>query len=57
MIMKEVNRITKLLQDLYNGSPWIDVNISAVLENISANQAGKKYLHNGIRSGKLLITL
>ena len=40
--MKETKRITKLFEDLYNGSPWIDVTIMDTLKNISAEQAAKK---------------
>lgn len=40
--MKETKRITKLLKDLYQGSPWIDVNLMDTLKNISAEQAAKK---------------
>ena len=40
--MKETNRIAKLFEDLYNGSPWIDVTIMDTLKNISAEQAAKK---------------
>src|SRR5688572_5677419 len=35
-------RITKLFSDLYNGSPWIDVNILDTLQNIDAAKAAKK---------------
>ncbi len=41
-IMKETKRITKLLEDIYEGSPWIDVNLTDTLKNISAEQAAKK---------------
>jgi len=34
--MKETKRIAKLFEDLYNGSPWIDVTIMDTLKNISA---------------------
>ena len=40
--MKETKRITKLFEDLYNGSPWIDVNILETLKNISSQLAAKK---------------
>ena len=40
--MKEPGRITKLFEDLYNGSPWIDVTIMDTLKNISVEQAAKK---------------
>ena len=42
--MKETKRITKLFEDLYNGSPWIDVTIMDTLKNISAEQAAKKII-------------
>jgi hypothetical protein len=37
--MKETERITKLLEDLYNGEPWIDVSLAGVLSNISEKAA------------------
>src|ERR1700733_3945170 len=40
--MKETDRITKLFEDIYNCSPWIDVNITGTLKNITAEQAAKK---------------
>ena len=40
--MKEMKRITKLLDDIYDGSPWIDVNLTATLKKLSAVQAAKK---------------
>lgn len=40
--MKELKRITKLLEDIYDGSPWIDVNLMATLQNLSADQAAKR---------------
>lgn len=40
--MKEIKRITKLLDDIYEGSPWIDVNLTATLKKLSAVQAAKK---------------
>ena len=39
--MKETERIIKLFEDLYNGSPWIDVNIIGILEGITAEQAAR----------------
>lgn len=44
--MKEAQRISSLYQKLYNGSPWIDITITAVLENITAEQAAKRALPN-----------
>jgi len=48
--MKETKRIIKLFEDLYEGSPWIDVTIMGTLENITAEQAAKRVLakHNSI---------
>ena len=37
-----MKRITKLLDDIYDGSPWIDVNLTATLKKLSAVQAAKK---------------
>ncbi|MEK8181138.1 DinB family protein [Flavobacterium buctense] len=45
--MKETRRIISLYQKGYNGSPWIDITLTAVLENITAEQAAKKALPNG----------
>lgn len=42
--MQESKRIIKLFNDLYNGSPWIDVNITTTLKDITAQQASKKIL-------------
>ncbi|WP_284653077.1 DinB family protein [Flavobacterium terrisoli] len=44
--MKEPKRICSLYQKLYNGSPWIEITITGVLENITAGQAAKKALPN-----------
>ena len=40
--MKETKRIISLFEKLYEGSPWIDVNITASLANISAQQAATR---------------
>jgi uncharacterized damage-inducible protein DinB len=40
--MKEAKRIKKLFEDLYDGSPWIDVTIMDTLKSISAQRAAKK---------------
>jgi uncharacterized damage-inducible protein DinB len=40
--MKETQRIIKLFEAGYDGSPWIDVNLVDTLQNISAAQALKK---------------
>ena len=42
--MKETQRIVKLFEDLYEGSPWIDVNLKNTLEQLTALQAAKKVL-------------
>lgn len=44
--MSETQRISNLYQKLYDGSPWIDITIRGVLENITAEQAAKKVLPN-----------
>lgn len=44
--MKETNRSIKLFEDLYNGKPWIDVNLVNVLSPINAIQASKKIFPN-----------
>ncbi|HXS58796.1 MAG TPA: DinB family protein [Hanamia sp.] len=40
--MKESVRISKLFEDLYDGSPWIDVTLMGTLKNISAEKAARK---------------
>lgn len=40
--MKETKRISKLFEDLYSGSPWIDVTITGTLSQLSAKQAAQK---------------
>jgi hypothetical protein len=42
--MTETKRILSLFEKLYNGSPWIDISILAVLENITAAQAARHTL-------------
>lgn len=37
--MKETERILKLFEELYDGNPWVDVNIMGTLEGITAEQA------------------
>jgi uncharacterized damage-inducible protein DinB len=44
--MRESTRIVSLFEKLYNGDPWIDVNIVGVLHKISAEQASKKVSAN-----------
>lgn len=44
--MKESDRLISLFQKLYNGSPWIDVNLVSSLSKITASQAQKKVLPN-----------
>lgn len=40
--MKGTPRISKLFNDLYNGSPWLGVNCVETLNKISAEQASKR---------------
>jgi uncharacterized damage-inducible protein DinB len=44
--MKETHRIASLFEKLYDGDPWIDINIFYVLQRISAKQANKRVLPN-----------
>src|SRR5438477_3200529 len=44
--MKETERIFKLFEDLYDGSPWIDSTLKGTLEPLTAEQAMKKILPN-----------
>ena len=40
--MKEQEQLNKLFTDLYDGSPWIDVNIVNTLDEITAKEAATK---------------
>src|SRR5262245_46436329 len=40
--MKESEQLSKQFTDLYNGTPWIDVTITATLDEISAKEAATK---------------
>ena len=42
--MTEQKRIKSLFEKLYNGIPWIDVNLFSTLKKISAKQASEKVL-------------
>lgn len=44
--MKELNRISSLFADLYNGDPWIDVNIQDTLKSLTAGEAARKVFAN-----------
>ncbi|ULQ52674.1 DinB family protein [Flavihumibacter fluvii] len=44
--MKETQRISKLLDQLYHGPSWIEVNILSVIQEITAKQAATKVLQN-----------
>jgi uncharacterized damage-inducible protein DinB len=44
--MTESERISDLFEKLYNGEPWIDVNMVSTLNNITADQAAKSVLPN-----------
>ena len=39
-------RLSGLFEKLYDGDPWIDVNILSVLKNIAAAQAAERVLPN-----------
>jgi len=40
--MKETDRIIKLFDDLYQGTPWLDVTIMDTLKNITPELAARK---------------
>ncbi|WP_173966353.1 DinB family protein [Flavobacterium collinsii] len=40
--MSESKRISNLYQSIYNGNPWLEVNMINTLHNVSAAQAYKK---------------
>ncbi len=42
--MKETKRIISLFEKLYEGNPWIDVNIAQTLHSISSQQASVRIL-------------
>lgn len=42
--MKETKRIISLFEKLYDGNPWIDVNIIDTLQGISSQQASVRIL-------------
>lgn len=44
--MKETLRTAKLFEDLYHGSPWIDVTILPTLQQLTAKQAAKRIYKN-----------
>lgn len=44
--MKETKRIVSLFEKLYEGSPWIDVNVKDTLLQLSFKQAAKKIKPN-----------
>jgi uncharacterized damage-inducible protein DinB len=44
--LTEIQRISKLFQDLYNGSPWLEVNLADTLKKITAEEAAKKIFPN-----------
>jgi uncharacterized damage-inducible protein DinB len=44
--MRESTRIISLFEKLYNGDPWIDLNIIGILNKITAAQASKKIAVN-----------
>ena len=44
--MKETKRIAGLFEKLYDGSPWIDVNLRETLAGISAKKAASRISNN-----------
>jgi uncharacterized damage-inducible protein DinB len=44
--MNETKNISKLFDQLYNGAPWLDVNIVAELKKVRADQAATRILPN-----------
>jgi len=40
--VEDTKRIKKLFEDLYHGSPWLDVTIVGTLQDVSAKQAATK---------------
>jgi len=44
--MTEQEQLSKLFGDLFDGSPWIDVNIMSTLDEITAKEAATKVFPN-----------
>lgn len=44
--MTEQEQLAKLFSDLFNGSPWIDVNVMNTLDEVSAKEAATKVFPN-----------
>jgi uncharacterized damage-inducible protein DinB len=44
--MTEQEQLSKLFSDLFDGSPWIDVNIIGTLDDITAKEAATKVFPN-----------
>jgi hypothetical protein len=40
--MKETDRIIKLFDDLYQGTPWLDVTFMDTLKNMPPERAARK---------------
>ncbi|WP_427874892.1 DinB family protein [Flavobacterium sp. MMS24-S5] len=40
--MSESKRISNLYQSIYNGNPWLEVNLDNTLKNVTAEQAYRK---------------
>ena len=40
--MKETGRIIQLYENIFNGSPWIDISLLPVLQGITAKQAAAR---------------
>lgn len=40
--MKETQRLKKSFEDLYEGDPWIDINLLGTLRKLSATKASRK---------------
>jgi len=47
--MSEIKRVSRLLSELYDGSPWIDVNLVDSLSSITAKQAAS-HIRPGMNS-------
>lgn len=47
--MSEIKRVSRLLSELYDGSPWIDVNLVDSLSSITAKQAAS-HIRPGLNS-------
>lgn len=42
--MNEIQRIIQLFEDLFDGTPWLDITINKTLEGLTASQASRRVI-------------